>query len=94
MTPTRLRECLNALDWTQRGLARIIGHSEGSVRQWARGVASIPEEVADWLELVGSFMERNPAPERREARRTGEGRPSWNSSAKPPAKPIRARIAG
>ena len=28
MTPTRLRECLDAIGWTQRGLARMLGRQE------------------------------------------------------------------
>ena len=62
MTPTRLRECLTALDWTQRGLARLLERQEGTVRQWARGVVQIPDDVAAWLEKLAQFHERNPAP--------------------------------
>lgn len=52
MTPTRFRECLDALHWTQRGLARILNQPEGLVRQWARGARPVPQEVADWLEKL------------------------------------------
>jgi hypothetical protein len=62
MTPTRLRECLDALVWTQRGLARLLDRQEGTVRQWARGAVKIPDDVAVWLEHLAQFHEANPAP--------------------------------
>lgn len=62
MTPTRLRECLESLHWSQRGLARIIGYSEGTVRCWARGRIEVPQPVAEWLEKCALFMQETPAP--------------------------------
>lgn len=64
MTSTRLRECLTALDWTQRGLARLLQRPEGTVRQWARGAVVIPEDVAAWLEKLARHHERHPPPQR------------------------------
>ena len=64
MTPARLRECLTALDWTQRGLARLLERQEGTVRQWAQGAVQIPQEVAAWLDKLARYHERNPAPKR------------------------------
>lgn len=64
MTPTRLRECLTALDWTQRGVARLLGRQEGTVRQWARGTVHIPDDVARWLEMRAGHAEQHPAPVR------------------------------
>ena len=64
MTPERLRECLDALEWTQRGLARVLERQEGTVRQWARGAVQIPDNVAEWLERLERFHKRNPAPKR------------------------------
>ena len=64
MTPTRIRECLTALDWTQRGLARLLDRQEGTVRQWARGVVQVPEDVARWLEVRATHAERHPPPVR------------------------------
>lgn len=64
MTPTRLRECLALLRWSQRGLADALGRQEGTVRQWARGAVQIPEEVAAWLEKLARHHERNPPPRR------------------------------
>jgi hypothetical protein len=67
MTPTRFRECLDALHWTQRGLARILGRPEGTVRQWARGAVQIPDDEAVWLEFLAIMHEKTPPP-RRETR--------------------------
>lgn len=64
MTPTRLRECLTALAWTQRGLARLLDRPEGTVRQWARGATQIPEDVAVWLDKLARYAERHPPPRR------------------------------
>lgn len=64
MSPTRLRECLEALEWTQRGLARVLDRQEGTVRQWARGVVQIPDDVAAWLERLERCHARNPPPKR------------------------------
>lgn len=64
MTPTRLRECLALLAWSQRGLAALLGRQEGTVRQWARGVVQIPAEVATWLEARARHAERYPPPVR------------------------------
>lgn len=52
MTPTRLRECLEMLRWSQRGFAAQLERPEGTVRQWARGAVQIPADVEAWLERV------------------------------------------
>lgn len=64
MTPTRMRECIALLRWSQRGLADALSRPEGTVRQWARGKVRIPESVADWLERAGRWHEANPPPPR------------------------------
>ncbi|WP_018980327.1 helix-turn-helix domain-containing protein [Saccharibacter floricola] len=64
MTPTRMRECLALMHWTQRGFARVVGCSEGTVRQWARGRLDVPAPIAQWLEQTAHYMEENPAPAR------------------------------
>jgi hypothetical protein len=64
MTPDRFRECLALLDWTQRGVARLLERQEGTVRQWARGAVQIPGDVGAWLERLAKFHERNPPPVR------------------------------
>ena len=64
MTPTRFRECLAVLDWTQRGLARQLDRPEGTVRQWARGTVQIPADVSAWLETRARHATKHPAPRR------------------------------
>jgi transcriptional regulator with XRE-family HTH domain len=64
VSPTRLRECLTLLRWSQRGLADALNRQEGTVRQWARGAVQIPEDVARWLEIRATHAERNPPPVR------------------------------
>lgn len=61
MTPARFRECLSLLAWSQRGLAAILDMDERQVRRWAAG-AAIPDRIADWLDKLARFHERNPAP--------------------------------
>ena len=64
MTPTRLRECLTLLRWSQRGFADALGRSEGTVRQWARGAVQIPPEVELWLEAAARWHAARPPPRR------------------------------
>ena len=45
MTPTRRRECLALLRWTQRGFAAVIGWDEGTVRRWLRDGGEAPAEI-------------------------------------------------
>lgn len=64
MTPTRLRECLDALHWSQRGLATILNRPEGTVRQWARGAVRVPDDVAAWLDKLARYAVKHPPPVR------------------------------
>ena len=50
MPPTRLREILGALHWSQRDLADLLSCNERLVRRWAAGQAALPSPVAGWLE--------------------------------------------
>lgn len=61
MTPDRLRECLAALDWTQRSLARLLDVDERQVRRWAAG-ASVPAPVAAWLDRLAAYHTKHPPP--------------------------------
>ncbi|WP_424138647.1 nuclease [Roseomonas chloroacetimidivorans] len=63
MTPTRFRECLDALHWTQRGLATILGCADTLTRGWASGRGTIPEPVAEWLEERARQAAETPPPE-------------------------------
>jgi hypothetical protein len=64
MTPDRFRTCLAALDWSQRGVAALLGIDERQVRRWAAG-ATIPRHVAEWLDALAQFHEQHPQPVRR-----------------------------
>lgn len=63
MNPTRLRECLEALGWSQRGLAEMLGLHETRVRRWARGSLEIPANVEAWLEKLARTHFSDPLPE-------------------------------
>lgn len=63
MTPTRLRECLAALHWTQRGLAAILGCSDSLTRRWAAGNDTVPPAVATWLEALTAAHAAHPVPQ-------------------------------
>ena len=63
MTPDRLRECLQALGWSQRGLAEKLGLHETRVRRMARGLHPVPAEVAAWLETLAAVHLAHPAPD-------------------------------
>ena len=62
MTPTRFRECLDLLGWTQRGLAAYLDAPEGIIRSMARGTAPIPDELATWLEKRAQHAAATPPP--------------------------------
>jgi hypothetical protein len=62
MTPTRLRECLDALRWSQRDLAAALGCNDRLVRRWAAGAPgrAVPESVGKWLEVLSTTHIRHP----------------------------------
>jgi hypothetical protein len=64
MTPSRLRECLVALRWSQRELAATLGCNERLVRRWAAGAPgyAVPESVGEWLEVLAKTHIRHPTP--------------------------------
>ena len=64
MTPTRLRECLEALRWSQRELAAALGCNDRLVRRWAMGAPgyAVPESVGEWLEVLATTHIRHLAP--------------------------------
>lgn len=63
MTPTTLRECLENLSWSQRGLAHILQCNDRLVRRWASGESQIPDEVAAWLLRLTACFRENPPPD-------------------------------
>jgi ribosome-binding protein aMBF1 (putative translation factor) len=62
MTPTRFRECLGLIGWSQRGLSTRIESDERLVRRWASGDAEIPPSVAEWLETLAKIHAEFPSP--------------------------------
>ena len=62
MTPDRLRSCLAAIGWSQRGLADQLDCDERRVRRWASGVYEVPAVVAEWLERLAEGHRQLPAP--------------------------------
>ena len=62
MTPTRLREALAAMHWSQRGLAAVLSVDERQVRRWAAGAYPVPVRIAAWLEGMAGYAESHPAP--------------------------------
>lgn len=63
MTPDRLREILTLLRWTQRGLAEALTCDERLARRWASGAASVPLQVAEWLETLAATHKAHPPPQ-------------------------------
>ena len=60
MTPSRFRECLAAIGWTQdRGAAAFFGCSARTVRRWASGASPVPSEGAALLERLAAWIEEN-----------------------------------
>ena len=62
MASARLRECIDVVGWTQRGLVRVLGRHEGSIRQWACGVVQMPGDVALWFERLAECHQSKPPP--------------------------------
>ncbi len=67
MTPARLRQCLDTLRWSQRGLGEALGIDDRQVRRWTSGAYSVPTEVASWLERLAAAHAQHPPPVRRKA---------------------------
>lgn len=65
MTPTERRAALDAIGWSQRGLADRLGWDEGTVRRWMRDGGEAPITVDLWLATLAAFHQANPPPTRR-----------------------------
>ncbi len=63
VTPTRFRESLAALHWSQRGLAAVLQCDDRIIRRWSSGEAEIPASVAAWLETLARCHESVPPPQ-------------------------------
>jgi transcriptional regulator with XRE-family HTH domain len=64
MSPTERRESLQAIGWTQRGLADRLGWDEGTVRRWMRVGGEAPADVDQWLAGLAEFHRQHPPPAR------------------------------
>jgi transcriptional regulator with XRE-family HTH domain len=62
MTASTFRAHLEALGWTQRGLAALLGLAHNTVHRWALDQAVIPERYAAWIENVAEFIKQHPPP--------------------------------
>lgn len=84
MTPTRFRECLDALRWSQRGLADILNTHQTTVRRWATGQQPIPPNVQEWLEELSEEHRRQPHPrDWYKLDESGSGAPVFGLDGKP-----------
>lgn len=63
MTPaTRLSTALDALNWSGRSLALLLGKNERTVRRWVSGDCDVPADVLAWVERLADFHRVNPPP--------------------------------
>jgi len=63
VTPTRLREVLDALRWSQRDLAAILNCDDRLIRRWASGEITVPPLIAVWLARRLCLHAGNPPPD-------------------------------
>ena len=58
MTPGRLRECLDALNWSTAALAAMAHVSPVTARRWQAGKRPVPEQVAAAVEAMAHAAEQ------------------------------------
>lgn len=71
MTPTRLRECLDVLDWPLRELARRLRCDSATIRQMGVGRRPVSDNLAAWLEMLAAVHSTLPPELRDIAKRLG-----------------------
>ena len=59
---TELVTALDALGWSNRHLARLLGCDHKLTERWLDGTAAIPPSVLSWVRRLAAAHERNPAP--------------------------------
>jgi hypothetical protein len=47
-----------------RSLGRWIGRNEATLRQMEAGIRPIPPDVAEWIERLGRWIEKNDPPKK------------------------------
>jgi plasmid maintenance system antidote protein VapI len=62
MNADRFRSCLLQLDWTLKGLARLLDLNFTTVRRFAGGQKAVPADIAQWLETLAKIHADNPPP--------------------------------
>ena len=63
MSAERLRAAARStLNWSQRGLAAILGRDERQVRRWMSGAYEVPTDVLHWAETLAEHHRNNPPP--------------------------------
>lgn len=62
MTRPDFLAALATLGWTIRGLARVLGRPENTVRNWTRTGYRVPPDVAAWLVRRLAAHEADPPP--------------------------------
>ena len=64
MTAEQFRQCLDALNWSGRGLARMLDVNFVTVQRWNTGALTVPQHIADWLCTLAAVHIANPPPMR------------------------------
>jgi transcriptional regulator with XRE-family HTH domain len=64
MNATRLRWCVNELNWSLRQLSRVLQVNFTTVQRWATGKQEIAADVELWLETLAQCHAENPPPVR------------------------------
>jgi hypothetical protein len=54
MSPERFTHLIFLLRWTDETVAEVLGCRHYLVAAWTDGRARIPDEVADWMEMLGA----------------------------------------
>ena len=62
MTAEAFNAALEALRWSQRGVADALGCDVKIVHRYAHGIADIPDSIALWLATLAEFHVKNPPP--------------------------------
>ena len=62
MTAIELRECLDALHWSHRELARTLEINLSTVQDWAAGKWPVPPRIAAWLRASAAALRAQPLP--------------------------------
>jgi hypothetical protein len=63
MDANRFRDCLTALNWSQRSLAKLLKINAVTVQRWATGGLDIPAPIAGWLQTLAQCHRAHPRPD-------------------------------